>query len=201
MGVFCKFFWGQKFEYPNIGYMRKYFYDFSVSQHLRLIGQLERIFLTLYFLWHKIGEPYKSVVAFWDSCSLMIFLVPLNDRTTPSIYSLMLIIQLQPRHCFFKCLGILFQHHFMIFLSLISDIKILNLLIYPHVLNVWPRNKITFSIKQDSVIITFSSSALIFELSFDKASLSASKDVQILLIDPLIKEILCCRLTRNLSWF
>ena len=32
----------------------------SVSQHFRLIDQLVRIFLPLYFLWHELGKPLKG---------------------------------------------------------------------------------------------------------------------------------------------
>ena len=51
MGASVKSLGGQEFGYAEIGYVRKYFYLFSVSQHLELIGQLVSIFISLYFLW------------------------------------------------------------------------------------------------------------------------------------------------------
>ena len=62
MGASVKSLGGQEFGYAAIGYVRKYFYPFSVSQHLELIGQLVSIFISPYFLWYEMGEPSKELL-------------------------------------------------------------------------------------------------------------------------------------------
>lgn len=81
MGVSSKI-WGRSLGTLILGMWEGIFYLFSVSQYLRLIGQLVTKYPSVFFVWHKVREHCEKLAAFCNPCPLIMFLVSLTHLTS-----------------------------------------------------------------------------------------------------------------------